>query len=493
MQEIQPKHFHLIGVCGTAMASLAGMLKAQGHRVTGSDKAFYPPMSDELKRLGIETFEQFDARNLQPAPDVVVVGNATSRGNVEIEYALNHRLRYASMPEVIRENFIRGRHSLVVAGTHGKTTTTSILAWMLEVGGLDPSFLIGGVAENFGASFKVTDSDYFVIEGDEYDTSFWDKRPKFLSYLPDTVILNNIEYDHADIYATLEEVRKQFRLLVNLIPSEGHLIAGWDSPVVREIIEHPIAPQIVGVRKENLESFGLDSADAKWTARNITVSPEETRFTVFCAGQEFGAFRTPLAGNFNVRNCLAVIATAQRLGLDRQLMTEALASFKSVKRRMQVRGEVNDVTVIDDFAHHPTAIRETLLAAKQKYPGCRLVAVFEPRSWTTRRKIFQDQYPLSFAAADYVIMAPLFESFRLAAEEQLSVEQVIADLRAAGKTAFSIGGEDSNKSADAIVAHLAPELRAGDVVMVMSNGGFGGIHQKLLDALGKQNAASGKQ
>lgn len=475
-------HFHLIGVCGTAMASLAGMLKAQGHRVTGSDKAFYPPMSDEIKRLGIETFPQFAASNLAPAPDVVVVGNATSRGNVEIEYVLNHRLNYASLPEVIREQFIRGRHSLVVAGTHGKTTTTSLLAWTLAVGQLDPSFLVGGVAENFGASFKVTDSDYFIIEGDEYDTAFWDKRPKFLSYLPQTVILNNIEYDHADIYATLAEVSKQFRLLVNLIPSEGHLIAGWDSPVVREIIAHPLAPQIVGAKKEHRETFGLDEG-AKWTARNLITTPEETRFTVVCAGAEYATFRTPLAGNFNVRNCLAVIATAHTLGLDRQLVAEALATFKSVKRRMQVRGVVNDIVVVDDFAHHPTAIRETLLAARQKYPTRRLVAVFEPRSWTTRKRIFQDDYPQAFAPADYVIVTPIFESFRLAADEQLSVPQVIADLRAAGKEAFEIGGADSEQSADAIVAHLAPELRPGDVVMIMSNGGFGGIHQKLLDAL----------
>ncbi len=456
------------------MASLAGMLKAQGHRVTGSDKAFYPPMSDEIKRLGIETCPNFDAGNLQPAPDVVVVGNATSRGNVEIEYALNHRLNYASMPEVIRENFIRGRHSVVVAGTHGKTTTTSILAWVMEVGGLDPSFLVGGVVENFGASFKVTDSGYFVIEGDEYDTSFWDKRPKFLSYLPDTVILNNIEYDHADIYATLEDVKKAFRLLVNLVPSERHLIAGWDSPVVREIIEHPVAPHGVWSK---IESFGIDSTDAKWVAREIETAPEETRFVVDCKGREFGRFRTPLAGNFNVRNCLAVIAAAQTLGLDRQLVAEALATFKSVKRRMQVRGVVSGVTVVDDFAHHPTAIRETLAAARQKYPGRRIVAVFEPRSWTTRKKVFQDEYPKSFAPAEYVILAPLFESFRLATDDQLSVEQVISDLKAQGKQAFSIEG------ADAIVAHLAPDLRPGDVVMVMSNGGFGGIHEKLLDAL----------
>ena len=474
---MQKKHFHLIGVCGTAMGSLAGMLKAQGHRVTGSDKAFYPPMGDELQRLGIKTYEGFSPEHLLQdgkPPDVVVVGNATSRGNAELEYVLDHKLRYASMPEVIREYFIRGKHSTVVAGTHGKTTTTSLLAWVMEVGGLDPSFLIGGVAENFGASFKVTSARHFAIEGDEYDTAYFDKGPKFLHYLPDVVILNNIEYDHADIYPSLEAVMKSFRLLVNLIPAGGRLIAGWDSPVVREIVSKPIAPQGVWCP---VESFGVEHGDAKWTAREIEFTAEETSFRVLCEGKEYGEFRTPLAGMFNIKNCLGVIAAAEVLGIERRAVAEALATFKSVKRRMQVRGEVNGVTVIDDFAHHPTAIRETLRAAKQKYPERRLIAIFEPRSWTTRKKVFQKEYPTAFAPADYVILAPLFESFRLAADDQLSVEDVIEDLRAQGKQAFSIEG------ADAIVAHLAPQLLPGDVVLVMSNGGFGGIHQKLLDAL----------
>lgn len=453
------------------------MLKTQGHRVTGSDKAFYPPMGDELKRLGIETFEGFDAAHLQlggAPPDLVVVGNATSRGNAEIEYALDHKLRCASMPEVIREQFIRGKHSTVVAGTHGKTTTTSLMAWVMEVGGLDPSFLVGGVAENFGASFKVTGSNHFVIEGDEYDTAYWDKGPKYLHYLPDLVILNNIEYDHADIYPSLDAVKKVFRLLVNLIPSSGRLIAGWDSPVVREIIEKVIEPQGVWCP---VESFGVEHPGAKWTARQIEFQPEATKFKALCEGKEWGEIRTPLAGMFNIRNCLATIAAAEVLGIRREAVAEALATFKSVKRRMQIRGVVNGVTVIDDFAHHPTAIRETLLGAQQKYPGRRIVAIFEPRSWTTRKKIFQKVYPQSFAPADYVVIAPLFESFRVAAEEQLSVDELITDLHAAGKLAYSIEG------AEAIVQHLAPELRADDVVVVMSNGGFGGIHQKLLDAL----------
>ncbi len=470
------KHFHLIGVCGTAMGSLAGMLKARGHRVTGSDKSFYPPMSDELKRLGIETFDGFDSSHLQPAPDLVVIGNATSRGNAEIEHTLNNKLKYASMPDVIRENFIRGKHSTVVAGTHGKTTTTSLMAWVMEVGGVDPSFLIGGVAENFGASFKATNSGHFVIEGDEYDTAYFDKSAKFMHYLPDLVILNNIEYDHADIYPSLESVKKAFRLLLNLIPSNGRLIAGWDSPVVRELCEKPIAPQGVWCP---VESFGIEHPDAKWTAREIDFLPEVTRFKVLREGKEFGRFRTPLAGMYNVKNCLGVIAAAETLGIEINPVIEALATFKSVKRRMQVRGVVNDITVIDDFAHHPTAIRETLRAAKQKYPDRRIVAVFEPRSWTTRKKIFQKDYPTAFAAADYVIITPIYESFRLAADDRLSVDEVISDLKGQGKDAFSIEGPER------ILEHLTPDLRGGDVVVIMSNGAFGGIHQKLLDALEK--------
>jgi UDP-N-acetylmuramate: L-alanyl-gamma-D-glutamyl-meso-diaminopimelate ligase len=477
---MQKKHFHLIGVCGTAMGSLAGMLKAQGHRVTGSDKAFYPPMGDELKRLGIETFDGFDAGHLEPTPDVVVVGNATSRGNAEIEHALNAKLRCASMPEILREYFIRGKHSTVVTGTHGKTTTTSLMAWVMEAGGLDPSFLVGGVAENFGASFKVakdgSGSNHFVIEGDEYDTAYFDKGPKFLHYLPDLVILNNIEYDHADIYPNLDAIRKVFRLLVNLIPSNGRLIAGWDSSVVREIVSRPIEPQGVWAP---VESFGIEHPEAKWTAREIDFLPEATRFKVLREGKEYGEFQSPLAGMFNVRNCLATIAAADALGLDRRLVAEALATFKSVKRRMQARGVAGGVTVIDDFAHHPTAIRETLRGMKQRYPERRIVAVFEPRSWTTRKKVFQKDYPVAFAAADYVVIAPIFESFRLAADDQLSVDELIADLKAQGKQAFSIEG------ADAIVEHITPDLRAGDVVVIMSNGGFGGIHEKL-NALGSE-------
>ncbi|MBO0722918.1 MAG: UDP-N-acetylmuramate:L-alanyl-gamma-D-glutamyl-meso-diaminopimelate ligase, partial [Blastocatellia bacterium] len=322
--------------------------------------------------------------------------------------------------------------------------------------------------------FKVADSSHFVIEGDEYDTAFWDKGPKFLHYLPDLLLLNNIEYDHADIYPSLEAVKKAFRLVVNLIPAQGRLVAGWDSPGVREIVENPLAPQGVWCP---VESFGIEHTDAKWTAREIEFLREETRFKVWSGSREYAEFRTPLAGMYNVKNCLGVIAAAEVLGIERQAVREAIATFKSVKRRLEVRGEADGVTVIDDFAHHPTAIRETLRAAKQKYPKRRIIAIFEPRSWTTRKKVFQKEYPTAFASADYVIIAPIFESFRLAAADQLSIEEVISDLKAQGKKAFSIEG------ADAIVGHLVPNLLSGDVVVIMSNGEFGGIHQKLLNVL----------
>jgi UDP-N-acetylmuramate: L-alanyl-gamma-D-glutamyl-meso-diaminopimelate ligase len=456
------------------MASLAGMLKAQGHRVTGSDKAFYPPMSDELKRLAIETRLGFSEANLHPAPDVVVIGNATSRGNPEIEYALNAKLRYASMSEVVREYFIRDHHSTVIAGTHGKTTTTSLLAWIMETAGLDPTFLVGGVVENFGSSFKLGTSAHSLIEGDEYDTAFFDKGPKFLHYLPDLVVLNNVEYDHADIYDDLDAVKKSFRLLINLIPGEGRLIAGWDSENVRDLVNNKVPPQGVFCP---VETFSTEIEDATWTARDIDFRPNETLFSVLHNGTAFDLFSTPLPGMFNVRNCLGAIAAANTLGISRAATKVALTTFKSVKRRMEVRGVVDGIVVVDDFAHHPTAVRETLAAAAQRYSGRRIVAIYEPRTWTARKKVFQKQYGEAFAPASMIIIAGLFEAGRIAADEQFSVDQLIDELRTQGKQATSTA------SVEEIIASTASQLKPGDVVMVMSNGAFDGIHEKLLSAL----------
>ncbi|HYE65907.1 MAG TPA: UDP-N-acetylmuramate:L-alanyl-gamma-D-glutamyl-meso-diaminopimelate ligase [Pyrinomonadaceae bacterium] len=474
-------HYHLIGICGTAMASLAGMLQARGHRVTGSDANVYPPMSTMLESLGIQIMHGYDAAHLTPAPDCVIVGNALSRGNPEIEEALNRKLFYRSQAETVKEEFIRGRRSLVVAGTHGKTTTTSIAAWVLDQGGLDPSFLVGGIVQNFGASFRVTDSDYFIIEGDEYDTAYFDKGPKFMHYLPEIAIVNNIEFDHADIYADLAAVKTAFRRLMNLVPGNGRLIVGWDSPHAREAVAE--MGQKLYTR---LETFGT-CEDAKWQARDIDYTGETARFRVFREGAEWAQFQTPLIGDFNIRNCLAVIIAADAWGVSRTAIGDALLTFQSVRRRMQVRGEERGVTVIDDFAHHPTAVRETLQALRTKYQDRRLIAVFEPRSWSSRLAIFQEDYAHAFKAADYVIISSVFDSRKVAETGQvLDTNRLIEDQITQGKPAFSIEG------ADEIVRHLAPELRPGDVVAIMSNGGFGGIHEKLLGALAQQRVKAGR-
>jgi UDP-N-acetylmuramate: L-alanyl-gamma-D-glutamyl-meso-diaminopimelate ligase len=465
-------HYHLIGICGTAMASLAGMLQARGHHVTGSDLNVYPPMSTMLEQLGINVSHGYKREHLTPAPDCVIVGNAIPRGNAEVEEALKRKLLYRSQAEVVKEEFIRGRHSLAVAGTHGKTTTTSIAAWVMDQGELNPSFLIGGVAQNFGSSFRVTDSDYFIIEADEYDTAYFDKGPKFMHYLPELAIVNNIEFDHADIYRDLDAVKLAFRRFMNLVPENGRLITGWDSPHVRAVVES------FGERLfTRLETFGTD-AGAKWQVRNAEFGEGLSRFEVFCENQSWGEFQTPLVGEFNLLNCLAVIVAADAWGISRDKIQSALASFQNVKRRAEVRGEEQGVLVIDDFAHHPTAVRETLRALRARYRDRRLVAVFEPRSWSSRLAVFQDDYANAFAAADYVVIASVFDSDKVTEKGRaLDTRALIDAISKQGKPAFAL------PDAAEIVTHLVPELREGDVVAIMSNGGFGGIHERILTAL----------
>jgi UDP-N-acetylmuramate: L-alanyl-gamma-D-glutamyl-meso-diaminopimelate ligase len=469
-----PLHYHLIGIGGTAMASLAGLLKAAGHTVTGSDENVYPPMSTGLQQMGIAYTQGYRAENLEPRPDIVIVGNAISRGNPELEAVLVQKLRYTSAAATIKEEFIWGHHSMAVAGTHGKTTTTSLLAWVLESAGLNPSFLIGGVAENFGTSFRLTDSNYFVIEADEYDTAYFDKGPKMWHYLPDTAIVNNIEFDHADIYRDEEAYKFAFARFINLIPKNGVLIAGWDSPIMRELAPKSFAP---------VESFAYGdetkppAGQPHWHARQVEFSESGTRFRAFRSDKEWGMVGTPLAGGFNVRNVLAVIAAAEAVKADRDGVREGLRTFASVKRRMEVRGEVRGVAVIDDFAHHPTAIRETIDAIRQKYKNRRIVAVFEPRSYTAQRREFQDDYVKAFRGADEIVFAALYRPDRYTKETALDLDQLVRDLASSGKGAKQL------KDADAIVKDLLPRLKERDVVLIMSNGGFGGIHQKLLDAL----------
>ncbi|MBK7933735.1 MAG: UDP-N-acetylmuramate:L-alanyl-gamma-D-glutamyl-meso-diaminopimelate ligase [Pyrinomonadaceae bacterium] len=465
-------HYHLIGICGTAMASLAGMLQARGHKVTGSDQNVYPPMSTQLEALGIEIMSGYKAENVDTPRDCTVVGNTIMRGNPELEEVLNRKLLYRSQAEVVREEFIRGRRSLVVAGTHGKTTTTSIAAWICEVGGLDPTFLVGGVVQNFGQSFRVTDSDYFVIEGDEYDTAFFDKKPKFMSYLPEIAIVNNIEFDHADIYKDIDAIKWQFSRLMNLVPGNGRLICGIDSPVVVEVLD-----QMKGKLYTTVETFGL-SEDAKWQARDIEFTSDGTRFQVYCSGENWAEFTTNMIGEFNVRNCLAVIIAADTWGLSKEKIQEAFDTFKSVKRRMEIRGVERGVTVIDDFAHHPTAVDETLKALRQRYTNNRLIAIFEPRSRSSRLSIFEEKYRAAFSHADQVIIAGVFNPEDAKTYgDVMNVGRLVANIVSDGNNAMTLA------DADAIVSHLAPELKDGDVLAIMSNGGFGAIHEKILNVL----------
>jgi UDP-N-acetylmuramate: L-alanyl-gamma-D-glutamyl-meso-diaminopimelate ligase len=452
------------------MASLAGMLKEMNFEVSGSDQNVYPPMSDMLAELGIEVRSPYRPENVPARVDLVVVGNAISRGNPELEEFLDRGLPYASMAEVVKELFIRGRRSLVVAGTHGKTTTTSLAAWVLSHGGLEPSFLVGGIPLNFDASYRIGNGETFVIEGDEYDTAYFDKGPKFLHYLPEIVLLGNVEFDHADIYADLSAVTTAFERLVNLIPRKGLLVVGAESPKALEISEKALC---------RVESFSVTQS-ADWQARTLSSGASGTRFEVLRGGKSFDVFEAPLWGLASLRNALSVIASASWLGLSAGSIGEGLASFRGVKRRMEVRGEAGGVTVVDDFAHHPTAIRETLRSSRIRWPGRRLWAVFEPRSFTARSNVHQDEMPEALGAADRVILASVFSSARLPREEELSEERLIEDLRAAGREAWFV------PSVDGIVEMLASRSKTGDVILVMSNGSFGGLHQKLLEALPKR-------
>ncbi|MFL6301687.1 MAG: UDP-N-acetylmuramate:L-alanyl-gamma-D-glutamyl-meso-diaminopimelate ligase [Terriglobales bacterium] len=468
------KHIHLIGICGTAMASLAGMLQQAGYRVTGSDAAAYPPMSDFLAQLGITVMQPYAEANLTPRPEIVVVGNAISRGNPELEYVLDSRIPFRSLPQVLQENFLRTRESLVVAGTHGKTTTTSMLAWIFESAGMDPSFLIGGIAENFGSSFAVKDGKHFIIEGDEYDTAFFDKGPKFLHYLPASLLLTHVEFDHADIYKDLDAVKTAFKRLVNLVPRRGVIVAYDASANVDECVSNAFCP---------VERYGF-SEKASWRALDIKYESARTIWSVLRDGKPWAKLEFPLAGSYNVLNATGAAALAANSGIAPEAIAKALKSFKSVKRRLEVKAEIGGITIIDDFAHHPTAIRETLQALRTRYPNRKLWAIFEPRSNTLRRKIFQHELVESLRAADEVVMASVFKAEGVPADERLEGSAIIQGLIAAKLPAREI------KDADAIVATITPELKAGDVVAILSNGGFGGIYEKLPASLRSRSSGA---
>ena len=460
---MRPKHIHLIGICGTAMASLAGMLQQRGFRVTGSDAASYPPMSDFLASLSICVSQPFSENNLQPHPDLVIVGNAISRGNVELEVVMDQRIPFQSMAQILYDEFLTGKERLVVAGTHGKTTTSSLLAWLFHHAGRAPSFLIGGIPENFGSSFALGVGDEFILEGDEYDTAFFDKGPKFLHYFPDAAILTSVEFYHADIYHSLEEVKIAFQRLVNLVPHRGRLIA-WDG--------HPNVDECVGRAFCRVERYGFGKS-SNWRITDVKYASDLTRWCVWHDGNAWADFEFPLAGEYNVLNATAAAALAANYGIGKAAIAAALKEFRSVKRRLEVIAEVYGVTIIDDFAHHPTAIAQTLRAVRTRYPGRRLWALLEPRSNTLRRRVFQRELALSLSGADQVVLADVFKSEAIPEPERLDPEAVVAQLNANGKPARLLA------DANAIAETIASELRPGDVVTILSNGGFGGIYEKL--------------
>lgn len=471
---------HLIGVCGTAMGTLAAMLEALGHEVSGSDAQVYPPMSDFLRAEGIRLLEGYQEAHVSGPLDLVVVGNAISRGNPELEAVLDRKVRYCSLPEAVRDFFLWTRRSIVIAGTHGKTTTTALVGWLLIDGGLDPTVLVGGIARNLGASgssYRMGSGSAFVIEGDEYDSAYFDKSAKFLKYLPDIAVVNNIEFDHADIYADLDAVRLAFRRFVNLVPRTGLTLIGADSPDAVSLL--PLAPSRV-------ETFGL-SEKADWRAVDLTTEGEGassalsaglplTRFHLLRKGENQGEFAVPLVGEHNIRNTLAALAVAVEQGVPLEHLRAGLSGFLGVRRRLEVVGERRGVRVYDDFAHHPTAVAETLHAVRSMAPGRRVWAVFEPRSASSCRRVFQQDFARAFSTADRVVIASVFRS-TLPETERLSEGQLVADLAAAGVTA------SHEPDVDAIVRVVAREAEAGDLVVIMSNGGFGGVHRRLLEAL----------
>lgn len=453
---------HFMGICGTAMGSLAAALRERGVTVTGSDENVYPPMSTFLQNKGITISAGFNASNLPEDADFVVVGNAIKRGNPEVEAVLNRKMLYYSLPEALKIFFLRGRHNLVVTGTHGKTTTTSLLTWIFESAGLMPSWLIGGIPSNLGQGCRLGDSKYFILEGDEYDTAFFDKRSKFVHYLPELLIVNNVEFDHADIFRDLEDVMTSFRRLLQIVPNEGIVLLNADDPNCRVLAESCPAPVL---------EIGL-SPNAGQRISDVRLGREASAFTIF--GEEF---EIPMIGEFNVRNAAMAVSAAHFYNVPIAAIREALKTFTGIRRRQEVRGEVRGVTVVDDFGHHPTAIAQTLAGLRVKYPEAKLWAIFEPRSNTTRRAVFQDVLPKAFAEADGVILAKVARIEQLPEEERLNPEKVAADLRQLGKEACY------ESETSTIVERAVSQASSGDVIVVFSNGGFDNIHTKLLDAL----------
>ena len=457
-----PQKFHFVGICGTAMGSVAAALQERGFKVSGSDESVYPPMSIFLEQHGIKLHQGYAKENIPADADVVVIGNAMKRGNPEVEAVLNRKLFYLSLPEVLKNYFLRGKHNLVVTGTHGKTTTTAILTWIMEKAGRKPGYLIGGIPKNLGQGARLNDSKYFVIEGDEYDTAFFDKRSKFVHYLPELVIVNNIEFDHADIFNNIEEIKLSFRRLLNIVPQNGMVLVNGDDHNCVEVAKDCLAQMVeVGFSKNCAQRI-----------RDVAYSPDGSRFQL---GDD--VYEIPLVGEFNVRNAAMAAAAARFYDVPKAKIDNALKSFAGIARRQEVRGEARGVKVIDDFGHHPTAIGQTLQALRHRYQGQRVWAIFEPRSNTTRRAIFQKELPEALKQADGVFIAQVARLEQIPEAERLHPEEMVKEIAEDGRPAFY------EKNADAIVDRIMPLLKEKDVVVVFSNGGFDNIHEKLLTRL----------
>ena len=456
------EHFHFIGICGTAMGSVAAALQNRGYTITGSDQNVYPPMSDFLIKNNINVSVGHDENNIPDKVDLVVIGNAMSRGNVEVESVLNRKIPYTSLPELIKRYFLQGKRNIVITGTHGKTTTSSIIAHLLNDNGLNPNLMIGGIPLDIGEGGRFTESEFFVIEGDEYDTAFFDKRSKFVHYMPEIVVVNNIEFDHADIFNNIEEIKLSFKRMLNIVPENGIVFVNGDDNDAVEVTENCRAPVIkVGANDDcdfKIENLNLESFNSSFSIKD-------------------NSYQLPMDGEFNVRNAAMAIAVSDFLNIDQKNIIESVSKFSGIARRQELRGEEKNIKVIDDFGHHPTAIAATIGALKQRYPDSKIWAIFEPRSNTSRRNLLQSELEDSLSQADGVIISEVPNPEKVLDGELLDVESVIENLSSRGKEAF-IG-----LSSDDIVNKLIPLTSSGDTIVVLSNGGFGGIHDKLLEAL----------
>ena len=464
------KNIYMIAICGTAMGSLAAMLKSQGYHVTGSDSHVYPPMSTFLESQGIKVFEGFDADHLSPIPDLVIIGNAMSRGNSEVEAVLENKIPYTSMPEALKSFFIQGKNSIVVSGTHGKTTTSALIAWLLEYGGKDPGFLIGGIPKNFEQGFKIGKSNLFIVEGDEYDSAFFDKAAKFFHYLPYMLVINNIEFEHADIYDNVKQIKLAFRRLINLVPRNGLVLANIEDSNVMELSPNAFCP---------VQTFGLQK-DAYWRADNIEFYEAHTSFDIIKQGSLFSTVSVQLTGFHNIRNTLAAVAAVHFSGLTPEQIKQGLPLFRNILKRLEVKANINGITIYDDFAHHPTKVRSTINGLRCRFPDRKIWAVFEPRTATSKRKIMEDQYAAAFDEADVTIIAPLHLPEKVKAEERLSVEALIEKIKKRNNEALYL------PSVQEITNFLASRVEPGDQILIMSNGAFDNIHQILISKI-KQN------